>query len=247
MARGPRKHGQTGFYHIILRGNDRQDIFFEDVDRILFIKKMNKYIEETGLSMYAFCLMNNHVHILVGNADSNMALFVKKLACSYVYYFNHKYDRIGHLFQSRYKSEPVDTAEYFKTVYRYILQNPEKLRLEAGISYRWSSLNWEGKLKSLNVRYVDDVFGSKSARKHFITLKNDDLCMENISEPICKYDDDAVNGFIKTAFNIEHVHKLHECSREEQKERLHFLKKTGFSVSQLSRITEFSRYFITLA
>lgn len=68
-----------------------------------------------------------------------MSLLVQKIANSYVYYFNRKYDRSGHLFQGRFKSEPVLDDEYFKTVYRYILQNNEKAGLGKFDKYRWNS------------------------------------------------------------------------------------------------------------
>lgn len=247
MARKARKKGRSGIYHVILRGNDRQDLFFNDDDRNYFLKKLNRYIEETELKLYAFCLMNNHVHLLIGNADKNMPLFVKKLACSYAYYFNHKYDRVGHLFHGRYKSEPVDTDEYFKTVYRYILQNPEKQGLDSSISYRWASLNWEGRFKNLDNIYPVGLFGSDEERRRFIFLKNNDHCMENMTENQPGCSDDFVGEVISRLFDLEHARKLHELPKEVQKQNLNLLKRIGFSTNQLARITGFTRYFVKIA
>ena len=121
MARKPRLYGESGFYHVILRGNNRQNLFNEDQDRLFFIKRIKKYSEELGIEVHAYCLINNHVHILIGNANKGMSLFVQKLANSYVFYFNRKYDRCGHLFQGRFKSEVILDDAQFKTVYRYIV------------------------------------------------------------------------------------------------------------------------------
>ena len=121
MARKPRKKSESQIYHIILRGNNRQDIFYNDTDRLFMLSRIEKYSEQTNIEIYAYCLMDNHIHLLVGKANPNLSKFVQKLATSYAMYFNRKYDRCGHLFQGRFKSEPVETDEYFQTVFRYIL------------------------------------------------------------------------------------------------------------------------------
>ena len=114
MARKPRLYGSSGTYHVILRGNNKQNLFNDDSDRKFFLCRLRKYSKELGVVVYAYCLMNNHVHILIGNASFNMSLLIQKLANSYVYYFNRKYERCGHLFQGRYKSEPVLDDAYLR-------------------------------------------------------------------------------------------------------------------------------------
>ena len=130
MGRKARLYCESQVYHVIMRGNNKQNLFYEDSDRYLFIRRLKKYTEELQIDVYSYCLMSNHVHILIGKANMNMSKLIQKLATSYAMYFNRKYERSGHLFQGRYKSETVDSDEYFKTVTRYIIQNPIKANLE---------------------------------------------------------------------------------------------------------------------
>ena len=136
MPRKSRKKSETQIYHVILRGNNRQDIFYNDADRLFMLNRIEKYSEQTCIELYAYCLMDNHIHLLVGKANPNLSKFVQKLATSYAMYFNRKYDRCGHLFHGRFKSEPVETDEYFQTVFRYILQNPEKAHICKFFQYK---------------------------------------------------------------------------------------------------------------
>lgn len=245
MARKPRLFVDSEVYHIILRGNDCQNIFYDDSDREFFIQRMYKYSAETGIELYAYCLMDNHVHLLMGKANKNMALFVKKLACSYVYRFNKKYKRSGHLFQGRYKSEPVETGRYFKTVYRYILKNPEKAQICNFQNYKWSSFQNEEENEFIKSSFINAEFGSEEAKKSFLQIKDDDLCMENISELQSRlYDDELKINFIKQLFKIENVLTISKETAASKIDKLCVLKKLGFPINQIARITGINRYYI---
>ena len=91
-------------------------------------------------TLYAYCLMSNHFHLLIRERNDNLAMAVKRIASSYVYYYNHKYGRDGHLFRERFKSEPVNDMDYFTTLLRYIHQNPVKAGLVKNVKdYEFSS------------------------------------------------------------------------------------------------------------
>ena len=113
MPRAARKKSNSGIYHIMLRGINRQQIFEDDEDNQRFIETLSKYKEECGYSIYAYCLMGNHLHILLKENQQDLTLIFKKIAGSYVYWYNWKYQRSGHLFQDRFKSEPVEDDNYF--------------------------------------------------------------------------------------------------------------------------------------
>jgi len=243
MARKPRKLGETGIYHVILRGNNQELIFYDDKDRQFFLSKLNKYILELHLDLYSYCLMDNHVHLLIGKASSKMALFVKKIACSYVYYFNHKYNRTGHLFQGRYKSEPVETVEYLKTVYRYILQNPEKAGLCNFRHYKWSSVNCQNDgLQTVNTDFIVSVFTSKTEMHQFLSTENTDLCMENVT--FITSDDELKSQLITSIFKLNSPLELQNYSQDNLKSNLAFLKHIGFSINQISRISGINKKII---
>ena len=100
--------------------------------------------------------MSNHVHLLIKETENNISTIIKQIACSYVYWFNRKYERVGHLFQDRFRSEPVDNDEYFLTVLRYIHQNPVRAEIVAcAEDYVYSSArDYAGEKGVLDVEVV---------------------------------------------------------------------------------------------
>ena len=149
MTRKSRKTSDTGIYHVMLRGINRQEIFREPNDYKTFIKLLSSVQEKleddlvtrmTTCHIYAYCLMPNHVHLLLCEKEWKLGVVMKSVAASYVFYYNKKYGRIGHLFQDRFKSEPCDNPEYFFTLFRYIHQNPVKAGLvKKAQDYEYSS------------------------------------------------------------------------------------------------------------
>ncbi|MCR4742923.1 MAG: transposase [Treponema sp.] len=244
--REKRKRGESGIYHIILRGNNQQNLFYDDEDRYFFLNRIKKYSQNLGIDIYAYCLMGNHVHILIGKGNDFMSLFVKKLACSYVYYFNHKYERTGHLFQGRYKSEPVDSEEYFKVVYRYIIQNPEKAGICAWFKYQWSSkqsINHD--INYVKISFVFDIFNGKNNLIKFLYEENDDLCMEYNSVGLDKLKNDELKTiFIKRIFEVSNIFEINHLPLEKIQDRLKLLKNSGIKENQIARLTGISRKII---
>ena len=126
MPRQARRKSESGIYHILLRGINRQQIFedIEDFEKFLEVLKDCKAISDYKL--FAYCLMSNHVHLLIKEEKEPIEQIMKRIATRFVYWYNIKYQRVGHLFQDRFKSEPVENDAYFMTVIRYIHQNPLK-------------------------------------------------------------------------------------------------------------------------
>lgn len=245
MARKRRLYGSSGFYHVILRGNNRQNLFNDDSDRFFFIGRLKKYSVELKVDVHAYCLMNNHVHVLIGNANQNMSLLLQKIANSYVFYFNRKYDRCGHLFQGRYKSEPIVDDSHFETVYRYILQNSEKAGLGEFNQYKWNSywaLRKNSKHGFVKVEYAISLFGSKKELMKFLKLKELKKCMEFENKFV--FSDERAIEFIKKLFGISSPYKLERLMIDDQESKCRVMKKHGIPVNQIARITGISRAII---
>ena len=138
MPRQARVKSESGYAHLIVRGIGRQALFEAREDYRFYLAILERYSHETEIQVCAYCLMENHVHLLVCDANARIALMMKKLGVSYSQYFNRKYKRQGHLFQDRYLSEPIDDERYLLTVFRYILNNPQKVGISAA-DYEWSS------------------------------------------------------------------------------------------------------------
>ncbi len=99
MPRLARQKSETGFYHILLRGVGRQNIFEDDEDKQRFLETLERYKKELNFELHAYCLMGNHVHLLIKDVANQLDQIMKKIAGSYAYYFNRKYERVGHLEQ----------------------------------------------------------------------------------------------------------------------------------------------------
>lgn len=129
MPRTAREKSKSGIYHVIIRGANRQEIFHDDQDCLRFLETLERYKSKTEIKIYGWCLMNNHIHLLIEEGKEELATTMKRIGVSFVWYYNWKYNTTGHLFQDRYRSEKVESNEYLITVNRYIHQNPVKARL----------------------------------------------------------------------------------------------------------------------
>lgn len=140
MSRYARRKSKSGIYHIMLRGINRQDIFEDDEDRQRLLETIKHYKTVSDYEIYGYCLMSNHVHLLLAEKEEPLSLAIKRISSSYVYWYNWKYGRCGHLFQDRFKSEIVEDEGYLLTVLRYIHQNPVKAGLVKDVKeFAWSS------------------------------------------------------------------------------------------------------------
>lgn len=142
MPRYRRILSENGTYHVMIRGNERKNLFLDEEDKQRFIEILTAKKRDAGFLIYAYCLMDNHVHLLVRESAEGLATMMKRINVSYVYYFNQKNHRTGHLFQDRFKSEPIDNERYLLAVLRYIHNNPVKAGIaEKPGQYKWSSYN----------------------------------------------------------------------------------------------------------
>ena len=136
MPRGARKQSESSIYHVMVRGVNQMQLFYDDEDRIVFVERIRRYRDECGFKLYAWCLMDNHVHLLIEVGNVELATIMKKLLLSYSHWFNNKYDRSGYLYEGRFVSKAVEDDHYLLGAVRYIHRNP----LEVGGSVdTWTS------------------------------------------------------------------------------------------------------------
>ena len=126
----------------MLRGNNRGDLFVDDLDRKNFLDRLGQVVEDGKCTVYAFALMSNHVHILLRSGDTGIATVMRKLLTWYAIYFNRRQRRTGHLFENRYKSILCEEEPYFLELVRYIHLNPVRAGIVADMQaldrYPWS-------------------------------------------------------------------------------------------------------------
>lgn len=239
MARKPRKTSSLQIYHVILRGNNKQSLFYDESDRNLFKNRIRKYSEQLDIQIYSYCLMQNHVHILLGNAPKQLlSLFIQKLANSYVYYFNHKYECSGHLFQGRFKSEPIESEASLKNVLRYILNNPEKAGICKMVQYKWSSY-----LEMINPKvdglidrhFIFSIFDSIKSLKHFLRIPDKTEYMEYENKSY--FCDDKARLIMQQIVAPININSIKTLPIKELRNAILILKNHPFSNSQINRIT----------
>ncbi len=129
MGRPPRLYYQGAIYHAIARGNSRQRLFFDPADYDFFFKIMMKLKSDHPFTLHAYCLMPNHCHLLIEPLNTNLSTLMAILLNRYAKYFNRKFQKVGHVFQDRFKAPLCSKDAYLKELVRYIHLNPVRAEL----------------------------------------------------------------------------------------------------------------------
>lgn len=138
--RKPRIEYPGALFHVIARGNQRQKVFLDDGDHAWYLKLLGEYLEGREFNLYAYCLMSNHVHLLIEQRGVYpLSKYMQRLQSAYTGFFNRKHHLVGHLFQGRYKAILVDKDAYLLELVRYIHLNPHRAHMENAVSYPWTS------------------------------------------------------------------------------------------------------------
>ena len=142
MPRGPRVDAPGAVHHVIARGIERRLIFRDDRDRSDFLRRMMRILPECGTDCFAWALMPNHVHMVLRPGDRPLATVMSRLLTGYARRFNERHDRVGHLFQNRYRSLLADDDAHTLTLVRYVHLNPVTAgivpSMEALAVYAWT-------------------------------------------------------------------------------------------------------------
>lgn len=147
-----------GFYHIIDRGVERRNIYMDERDYLKFLEIVEKSAEVYAFEVYSYALMSNHYHILLKTSRLNLSLLMRQINSRYSIYFNHKYKRVGPLWQGRFKSWYVYDERYLKSLVKYIERNPIKANLSHSIGeYRWTMSSKVDELSCLNYGLIDAI------------------------------------------------------------------------------------------
>lgn len=177
MARPLRIEFPGAFYHVISRGNERKAVFRKPADYELFLKTLKDACDYFNARIHSYCLIPNHLHLLIETKDANLSGFMKRLLGVYTIRFNRRHKRHGHLFQGRYKAFLVDKDNYLLELSRYIHLNPVKAKLVRNPQdYPWSSMRYFVRDKSpeyLYTRLILDEFRSTGDYQNFVGKRHD--------------------------------------------------------------------------
>jgi len=221
-----------------MRGINRQSIFEDDEDYEKFIKTLESYKAISEYKVYAYCLMGNHFHLLLKVGKEPLEQVIKRIAGSYVYWYNLKYRRCGHLFQDRYKSEVVEDDTYLLTVIRYIHQNPIKAGLCKHISdYKYSSYSdyISGDSKLVDVGFALSITDKDSFVK-FNSESKTDYCID-VSDETGRINDADGAAIMQNVSNCMSPAEFQALDAVRRDRYIKDLKQNGLSIRQISRLT----------
>lgn len=241
MPRQARKRSESGIYHIMLRGINRQQIFEDPEDCEKFLAILADCKITCGYEIYAYCLMGNHVHLLLKEGIESLEQVFKRICGKFVYWYNAKYQRAGHLFQDRFKSEPVDSQEYLLTVVRYIHQNPVKAGICKKVSdYTYSSYaEYLGNGELVDTAYLLSVWPIDE----FMELNEaavEVCCLDIAEKTVIRVTDEQAVALIRKVSKCENVAMFQKLDSNKRNNYLKRLREKGVSIRQLSRLTGIS-------
>ena len=242
MPRRARKKSSTGIYHVIFRGINRQRIFEDDQDYEKLLETLKHYKEKSGYEIYAYCFMSNHVHLLIKEGEEELGTVFRRVGATYVYWYNWKYNRRGHLFQDRYKSEAVENDRYFLTVLRYIHQNPLKAGIVKRISeYPWSSFGeYMEKPNICDIEFSLNLFCKDREEairlfREFNLEINEAQCLEY--DQNMRWKDPEAIDFIKRISGVQSPLEIQSFEKEKRNDIIEKCKEQGLSIRQIERLT----------
>ena len=143
MPHKPRRESSTRFYHIYVRGINKEKIFGQPREKNYFKRIIRKYLKEYDVEIYSYCIMSNHAHLLSKSDLKELSMFMSKVLAKYAQYYNYKNNRNGHVFQNRFGSECIESERYFWNCLKYIHMNPVKACMVSGLmDYKYSSIKY---------------------------------------------------------------------------------------------------------
>ena len=250
MSRQARVITDTGVYHTMIRGVNRQIIFEESSDYLHFLDLAKRFKEDCGIDVLAYCLMDNHAHFVLKDNTNTLSLFFKKLNTVYAMYYNEKYDHTGHLFQGRFRSEVIKTDAQLMQTIRYVHCNP----IKAGIcktpeEYRFSSFRdytADAKNTICETTLAASIAGGTDSFIRFNMETSDYKCMDD--HPGRRRVSDAeAESIVKEMSEIPASIFFQSLDKDSRDTLIAELKNKGLSHTQISRLTGLSKGIVARA
>lgn len=247
MSRKPREQSECGFYHVMTRGTGRMALFEDEEDRKRYLSILLRCKESAEVKIYAWCLMENHVHIVLHAMLPALSRLMQRVGTAYAWYYNNKYNHTGHVFQSPFKSKAIADETQLLTCIRYVNQNPVK----AGIAcccgdYRWSSYRECKGVPGIGDDYICDVtatltlFDSARLFEEFHGVDEDsrghldcDLEQERGDAAARRIANEVLGGDV--------LHEMLGYPRRRRNDCVLKLRRAGISIRQVERLSGISR------
>lgn len=235
----PRKISSLGIYHVIYRGVNKQRIFEDAEDYDKFLSVLRKFQAKCGYTILGYCLMSNHIHLIIKIGEMSLGKIFQHIAPSFVYWYNKKYERVGSLFQPRFRSTAINSESHLLIAIRYVHQNPVKAAIcKRPGHYEYSSYTNYFNNDLINDTIVRSIVSCDDFFR-FNCEKNDDQCMD-IDDEKPRMNDSRAAKIMHKLTGCRNVTEFQALAAKVRDEMLCKMRTAGISLSQTSRITGIS-------
>lgn len=228
----------------MLRRAGRQYLFDEDEDRWAFLRILEEVFGEFGVETIAWCLMDNHVHLVVFDPENHLSAVMMRVTLRYAQRYNRRSGHVGHVFQNRFRSKPIETDEYLLEAVRYVHNNP----VEIGASpadYPWSSYSeyTTGRRGISSTALVLDMIGGPSSFDKFLQEGAGGSLFPGVNRASS---DEDVRRAAQAALGCD-AREIGSLRKEERDEKIRLLGEAGLSIRQIERLTGIGRNTVARA
>lgn len=197
MARIARRYNNASFFHVIVQGIGKEEIFFKERYKNEYLKLMIEKSNKANIDIICYCIMNNHAHFILHVADINeLSEIMQKTNSVYARYYNYMENgRVGYVFKGRFLSKAINNRRYLINCVKYIHNNPVKARIiKHCAEYKFSSYNSYLKLMKQNSGHIQEIFNKEELADILYSTKNSKICMdidnsmdEVVNSAICNF------------------------------------------------------------
>ena len=254
MANMRRERSEADIYHVTDRGVGRQIIFEDDDDRQRFLSLMHGKCTSHGVAILAWCLMDNHYHILFKGAIETISIIMLKVNSTYSRYFNKRHCRVGGLFQGRFGSVPICSEAQLVAAVRYIHMNPQEAHICSYMRYSWSSYReYLEQPKLTSIGFVLDIIGGRGNFISIHTTEENDEDNASSSSPSehkttrTRINDENMLAVAQSELGAIKLYDIKSLPKPERNMLLRRLYECGLSVRQIERLTGIGRSIISRA
>lgn len=240
MPSAPRTVSESGLYHVVARGNGKQLIFNNDADRSAFLTYLERFAQADDVQVIAWCLMDNHVHLVVEDQSQRLSLAVGSLLGAYAKYFNQKTGHVGSVFQQRFFSEAINTDDYLLATVRYVHVNPAKAGMCPASEYHWSSYREYTEGSGDGISSTALVLDMLQGPKGFVELcrggQPGDIGFEGVIK-LSSEEALEMAGRIVESFGCPDVSAVKTLPHAQRNEIITALRGNGLTIKQVERLT----------
>lgn len=251
MSRKPRQKSQIGLYHITMRGNGKQLLFEDDEDRKRLLSLVRSSVLRFNIKLIAWCLMGNHVHLVVSDPDDNVSEAMHLVMSCYATWYNRRHGHVGHVFQDRFSSAPILSDEYLLDAIRYVHFNPQKAGICLFDEYRWSShldyVERDPAIATVDLAFVRFAFPRVRDYQVFMSASNGVVVRPPTGGRIDEDEALDVGLSLIRSSGLSELSDVKALDKVKRNEILAAMRRAGLSIRQIQRLTGVGEWSIRKA